>query len=147
MKRLIPTALILCFAALAAFTYRHSSTTNSSTTNLAEIRSGAWPMNLERDIDYRDTSYSLLFRDQEVVNGVAMDTLTFTDLRQLKYFQKALTTLKTGNNGDIARFKDYSVKRADKKYDGAWYILRVKWGSTDFRQPEADIMINTIKRL
>lgn len=142
MKRLIPIALILCFAVLAAFSHR-----NSSTTNLVEIRSGAWPMNLERDVDYRDTSYSLLFRDQEVVNGVAMDTLTFTDLRQLKYFQKALTTLKTGNNGDIAKFKNYSVKRADKKYDGVWYILRVKWGSTDFKQPEADIMINTIKRL
>jgi hypothetical protein len=142
MKRLIPIAFILSAAVLAAFSYRHSST-----TNLVEIRSGAWPMNLERDIDYRDTSYSLLFRDQEVINGVAMDTLSFADLRQLKYFQKALTTLKTGNNGDIAKFKDYSVKRADKKYDGIWYILRVKWGSTDFRQPEADIMIRTIKGL
>jgi hypothetical protein len=142
MKKLILSALFLPFAGHAGFIPVHSSS-----THLVEIRSGAWPMNLERDIDYRDTSYALMFRDQEVVNGVAMDTLPFPNLQQLKYFQKALSALKVGNNGDIARFRDYSVKRADKKYDGPWYILRVKWGSTDFKQPEADIMINTIRGL
>lgn len=142
MKRLILCSLFLPFAGNAG-----SHRALSSSTNLVEIRSGAWPMNLEREIDYRDTSYALLFRDQEVVNGVAMDTLPFPNLQQLKYFQKALTYLKTANNGDITKFRDYSIKRADKKYDGAWYILRVKWGSTDFKQPEADIMIKTIKGL
>jgi len=76
-----------------------------------------------------------------------MDTLSFSNLQQLRYFEKALTTLKSGNNGDIAKFKDYSLKRADKKYEGIWYILRHQWGSTDFRQPEADIMIKTIRSL
>jgi hypothetical protein len=65
----------------------------------------------------------------------------------LKYFEKALTTLKTGHNGDIAKFRDYSIKRADKKYEGTWYILKIKWGLTDFRQSEADLMINTIRAL
>ncbi|HEY4335447.1 MAG TPA: hypothetical protein VGM89_06105 [Puia sp.] len=142
MKRILLCTFLLPFAGPAG-----SNSGEPSYTNLVEVRSGAWPMTLERLIDYRDTSYALEFRDQEVANGIAMDTLSFADLGQLKYFQKALTYLKTANNGDIAKFKDYSVKRADKKYDGTWYILRVKWGATDFKQPEADIMIKTIKGL
>src|SRR5579863_5952151 len=78
-----------------------------SGTNLAEVRTGAWPMNLERDIDRRDTSYSLIFRDQQVGDAVLMDTLVFSDLRQLRYFGQALDVLKNGHNGDIATFKDY----------------------------------------
>ena len=116
-----------------------------SATNLADVRTGAWPMNLERDIDRRDTSYSLIFRDQQVENGVVMDTLEFENLRQLKYLGQALDVLKKGHNGDIANFSNYSIKRADKRYDGGvWYILRDKFGLTDFQQPEADIMCKTI---
>jgi hypothetical protein len=118
-----------------------------SSTNLVEVRSGAWPINLERTVENTDTSYSLEFRDEEVLTGVVMDTLPFPNLQQLRYFEKALSTLKTATNGDIAKFKNYSIKRAEKKYDGIWYILRFQWGSTDFRQPEADIMINTIRNL
>jgi hypothetical protein len=142
MKRLLFCSFLLPLAIPAG-----SNNGEPSYTNLVEVRSGSWPMTLERTVEYRDTSYALEFRDQEVQNGVAMDTLSFTDLQQLRYFQKALSYLKTANNGDIAKFKDYSIKRADKKYDGAWYILRVKWGSTDFKQPEADVMIKTIKGL
>jgi hypothetical protein len=116
-----------------------------SATNLADVRTGEWPMNLERDIDRRDTSYSLIFRDQQVENGVVMDTLEFENLRQLKYLGQALDVLKKGHNGDIANFSNYSIKRADKRYDGGvWYILRDKFGLTDFQQPEADIMCKTI---
>lgn len=119
-----------------------------SATNLADVRTGVWPMNLERDIDRRDTSYSLIFRDQQYENVVVMDTLEFENLGQLKYFGQALNVLKKGNNGDIANFKDYSIKRADKKFDGGvWYILRIKFGLTDFQQPEADIMCKTITGL
>ena len=75
------------------------------------------------------------------------DTLAFSDVQQLKYFEKGLTALKNGNNGDIATFKDYSIKRADKKYDGTWYILRIKFGLTDFKQTEADILTKTIRGL
>ena len=105
-------------------------------------------MNLERDIDRRDTSYSLIFRDQRVEDAVVMDTLEFENVGQLKYFGQALDVLKKGHTGDIATFKDYSLKRADKRFDGGvWYILRIKFGITDFQQPEADIMCKTIGRL
>jgi hypothetical protein len=142
MKKLILCALFLPFAGQAGYRSLHPSS-----TNLVEVRSGDWPMNLERTIDRSDTSYSLLFRDQQVVNEVVMDTLPFPNLGQLKYFEKALSSLKMGSNGDIAKFKNYSVKRADKKYEGIWYILRMQWGLTDFRQSEADIMTKTIKNL
>jgi hypothetical protein len=115
--------------------------------NLADIRTGQWPINLERDIDRRDTSYSLIFRDQHYENGVVMDTLEFKNLGQLKYLGQALDVLKKGHNGDIANFSNYSIKRADKRFDGVWYILRDKWGLTDFQQPEADVLYKTINGL
>ena len=113
--------------------------------NLVEIRSGEWPIILETTIDRSDTSYSLQFRDVQVLNSVVMDTLPFANPTQLKYFEKALTTLKAGHNGDIAKFKDYSIVRADKKYEGVWYLLKIKWGLTDFKQSEADMLIKTIR--
>jgi hypothetical protein len=117
-------------------------------SNLADVRTGTWPMNLERDIDRRDTSYSLIFRDRQYENFVVMDTLEFANLGQLKYFGQALGVLKKGNNGDIANFANYSIKRADKRLEGGvWYILRIKFGLTDFQQPEADIMCKTIGSL
>jgi hypothetical protein len=117
---------------------------HAATTNLLEVRAGEWPINLERTIENRDTSYALIFRDQQFSRGVLLDTLPFPNPGQLKYFGQALTVLKNGHNGDIAQFKDYSVKRADKKYEGIWYILRIKWGLTSFQQPEADLMTKTI---
>ena len=142
MKRLFLFFLIIPFASVTGFVNRHETT-----TSLAEVRSGEWPITLERTIERSDTSYSLQFRDEQVMNSIVMDTLTFQDLGQLKYFGRALTVLKTGNNGDIAKFKDYSIKRAEKKYEGVWYILRMQWSLTNFRQPEADIMISTIRGL
>jgi len=79
------------------------------------------------------------------MNGVLLDTLDFADIEQLRYFGKGLTALKKGNNGDVARFKDYTITRADKKYDGVWYIVRPQYGSTSFKQPEADIINAAIK--
>jgi len=139
MKRLILFSLLIPFAGFDNFP--------SSSTNLVEVRTGDWPITLERTIERRDTTYSLQFRDQQVLTDVMLDTLSFPNLEQLRYFEKALTFLKTGHNGDIAKFKNYTIKRAEKKYEGVWYILRLKYGSTDFRQPEADIMIKTIRGL
>jgi hypothetical protein len=137
MKKLFLSLLVIPFSGI--------DRAPLSANNPVEIRSGDWPIMLQRTIDRSDTSYSLQFRDVQVLNSVVMDTLPFPNSTQLKYFEKALSTLKTGNNGDIARFKDYSIKRADKKYDGTWYILQIKWGLTDFRQADADIMIKTIR--
>jgi len=139
--------LILCALFIPMGDKHGSNHVHASGTNLVEVRSGEWPINLERDVDERDTSYALLFRDKQVLTSVLMDTLPFANLTQLKYFGKALTVLKTGNNGDIAKFKDYSIKRADKKYEGTWFILRDRWCLTDFQQSEADLLISTIKGL
>jgi len=114
-------------------------------TGVVEIRSGTWPILMEKSNAIPGAAYSLQFRDQQVINGVVMDTLPFPDLGQLRYFGKALSALKTGNNGDVARFKDYSITRSDKKYEGVWYVLKYQWGTTDFKQPEADMIISTIR--
>ncbi|HWB92471.1 MAG TPA: hypothetical protein VG605_11485 [Puia sp.] len=113
--------------------------------NSVEVRGGAWPINLERTTDRPGVSFSLIFRDQETMNGVLLDTLDFENIEQLRYFSKGLAALKVGTNGDIARFKDYTITRADKKFEGIWYILRPEYGSTSFQQPEADIITQAIK--
>ncbi|HEX3933916.1 MAG TPA: hypothetical protein VHW43_04500 [Puia sp.] len=118
----------------------------SPRTMSVEIRGGAWPINLERSTDRPGVSFSLIFRDQEEMNGTLLDTLDFADVQQLRYFGKGLTALQHGNNGDIARFKDYTITRADKKFDGIWYILRPQYGSTSFKQAEADIINKTIQQ-
>ena len=140
MTKIILTLILFPF--LAVGWLKKSQT---STTNLVEVRTGEWPINLERTIESRDTSFALIFRDQQFSRGVVLDTLSFVDVAQLKYFSQALTVLKNGHNGDIAQFKDYSIKRADKKYEGIWYILRIKWGLTSFQQPESDLMTKAIR--
>lgn len=140
MKKLILCSLFIPFT---GFNNIH----HKSSTNLVQVRTGDWPISLERTIENSDTSYSLQFRDQQVVTNVSLDTLPFPNLTQLKYFEKALSTLKNGNNGDIAKFKNYSIKRAESRTEGRWYILRYQWGQTNFQQPEADLMITTIRGL
>jgi hypothetical protein len=142
MKRFILSLIFIPFAGKAGL-----NSTHSSSTILVEVRSGEWPISLEKSSNRSGDSYSLQFRDQQVMTNVLMDTLPFPDLTQLKYFGKALTALKTGTNGDIAKFKDYSVKRAESKKEGKWYILRYQWGLTNFQQAEADTLISTIKKL
>jgi hypothetical protein len=132
MKKLILSALLLPLA--------------QSATNSIEVRGGEWPISLERYADRSGVSFSLIFRDQQVVQENVLDTLEFADAGQLRYFGKGLEALKAGSNGDIAKFKDYSIKRADKKDGtGVWYILRCEYGITSFRQPEVDIINKTIK--
>src|ERR1700730_3157273 len=143
MKRLILSSMLIPFVAWMGINGgRHRLSPDQ-----VEIRSGKWPILLEKSTAIPGAAYSLQFRDQQVVTGVVMDTLPFPNLVQLKYFEEALSTLKTGNNGDIAKFKDYSIKRAEVKREAVWYILRIKWGLTNFQQPESDIMIRTIKNL
>lgn len=137
MKKLFLSLLVIPFSGI--------DRAPLSANNPIEIRSGDWPILLETNIRGSDTSYLLQFRDVQVLNSVVMDTLAFPNPSQLRYFEKALTTLKAGHNGDIAKFKDYSIVRADKKYEGVWYLLKIKWGLTDFKQSEADILVKTIR--
>jgi hypothetical protein len=119
---------------------------NSATINIADVRQGTWPISLQRITKQSDTCFVLQFRTQEYNNSVIIKTLKFRDLGQLKYFQQGLTALKTGNNGDVAEFKDYTIKRVDVYKEGTSYILTCDGGLTNFQQPEADKMIAAINK-
>ncbi|MEJ0083670.1 MAG: hypothetical protein WDM78_22585 [Puia sp.] len=54
----------------------------------------------------------------------------------MKYFQQGLAALKTGNIGDVAEFKDYTIKRVDVYKEGISYILTCDGGLTNFQQPK-----------
>jgi hypothetical protein len=140
--------LWILFLCLPLVTKAQFKIVNTSTINLVELRSGTWPINLQRVCKENDTAYQLLFRDQEFPNEVIMTNLRFHDMDQLKYFQRGLTALKNGTNGDEAKFKDYSIKRVDVKKEGTWYILDLGDGAlTNFQQPEADKLIAAIVNL
>jgi hypothetical protein len=142
-KMLILSLVILPFISKAQFTI-----TNSSTTSLLQVREGTWPMELQRIIKETDTCYVLEFRDQEYSNVVNMSTLRFGNMQQVKYFMLGLAALKKGNTGDIAKFKDYTVKRIDVKGTGIWYTLSCGEGElTNFQQSDADKMITAIRTL
>ncbi len=119
---------------------------NSATINIADVRQGTWPISLQRITKQSDTCFVLQFRTQEYNNSVIIKTLKFRDLGQLKYFQQGLTALKTGNNGDVAEFKDYTIKRVDVYKEGISYILTCDGGLTNFQQPEADKLIAAINK-
>jgi hypothetical protein len=155
MKKLVFLSLFLpLFSPL--FSKAQFTITNSSTVSLLELRTGTWPLDLEKVIKETDTCYVLEFRDQQYTNVVNMSTLRFGNLAQVKYFQKGLSALKSGTTGDIAKFKDYTIKRVDVKKDpmtgaaasGIWYTLTVGDGElTNFQQSDADKMIAVIKGL
>ncbi|MEO5592889.1 MAG: hypothetical protein ABIR15_09435 [Chitinophagaceae bacterium] len=144
MKTIILLSLFLPFAAKAQFTI-----VNTSTISLVELRQGEqWPITLQRVTKESDTCYVLQFRDQQSANSDIMTTLKFPNLSQLRYFQQGLAALKNGATGDVAKFKDYTIKRVDIKRDGISYILSCGMGSiTNFKQREADKMISTIATL
>jgi hypothetical protein len=119
---------------------------NSATINIVDVRQGTWPISLQRVTKQSDTCYILQFRTQEYNNSVIIKTLKFRDLGQLKYFQQGLAALKSGNNGDVAEFKDYTIKRVDIYKEGTSYILTCDGGLTNFQQPEADRMIAAINK-
>lgn len=141
MKNLL---LIILFSPLAM--KAQFKIINSATINIADVRQGTWPISLQRITKQSDTCFVLQFRTQEYNNSVIIKTLKFRDLGQLKYFQQGLTALKTGNNGDVAEFKDYTIKRVDVYKEGTSYILTCDGGLTNFQQPEADKMIAAINK-
>ena len=117
----------------------------SSTITIADVRTGKWPISLEKWTGHRDTAFVLLFRDQGVMVAEVMDTLPFKNLTQLKYLDSAFAGL--NNNGDVATFSTFSIKRNTSRIDGTSYLLRYQEGTTEFRQPEVDILRGTIKKL
>lgn len=149
MKKLLLLFFFAPFFSKAQFTL-----TNSSTTSLVELRTGTWPLDLQKVIKESDTCYVLQFRDQQVTNDVNMATLRFGNLEQLRFFEKGLLALKSGSTGEIANYKNYTIKRVDvrklgdAKQNGVWYTITCGDGPvTNFQQAEADKMIATIKTL
>jgi hypothetical protein len=143
MKKLIFLFLFIPFISRAQFTI-----TNTSTISLVELRSAPWLLELDRVVKESDTIYLLQFRDQQYPNEVNMSSLRFGNLGQLKYFQKGLAALRNGSNGDAARFKEYTVKRADVKKDSICYILTGPLGEIiNFKQADADKLMIAIKAL
>jgi len=140
--------IILSLFATPFFAKAQFTISNSSTTSLLELRQGTFPLELQRVIKETDTCYVLEFRDQQFTSEVNMSSLRFGNLQQLRYFMQALAVLKKGNTCDVAKFKDYTVKRVDVKKDGIWYTLICGEGeTTNFQQSEADKMVTAIKTL
>lgn len=122
-------------------------TGNYPTVDLINVRLAPWPINLQRVIYYTDTCYALQFRDQGLMNSVRMITMEIYNLDQLKYLELGLTTLTKGSNGDVAEFKDYSIKKVGTKKENSWYILSYDGAVTNFQQTEANRMIKIINNL
>jgi hypothetical protein len=141
MKKILPLLLVCITVAAKPLNNQQPSRVRVA------VRSGEWPISLESVDQLKGAQFILQFRDQQVLTGVVLDTLPFSDLSQLKYLEQALSVLKKGNNGDIARFNNYSIKRMDSRMEGRTYLLRHKWGLTNFKQPEADTLISTIRKL
>src|SRR5258708_8209722 len=74
MKRLILSALLLPFAGKDGFNSAHSS------DNLVEVRSGQWPINLERNTDRPGTFYSLISPPHQLPKAELMTTQPLSHL-------------------------------------------------------------------
>jgi len=117
------------------------------TIDLINIRMAPWPINLQRVIYYTDTCYALQFRDQGIMNAVNIKTMEIYNMDQLKYLKLGLTTLTKGSNGDVAEFKDYSIKKVGTKKENFWYILSYDGAVTNFQQSETNRMVTIINNL
>jgi hypothetical protein len=122
-------------------------TSHYPTVDLINVRLAPWPINLQRVIYYTDTCYALQFRDQGVMNAMIIKTMEIYNMDQLKYLKLGLTTLTKGSNGDVAEFKDYSIKKVGTKKENSWYILSYDGGVTNFQQSEANRMVTIINNL
>jgi hypothetical protein len=126
-----------------------SKTGNSSypEVDLMQVRLAPWSINLQRVIYYSDTCYAIQFRDQSAMNAETYKTLDLETLEQLNYFKEGLLTLKKGSNGDIAEFKNYSIKKVVKKKGDYWYILSYDGAVTNFQEAQTNRMIFIINDL
>lgn len=139
--------ILLIFLFLHTGPGARQETANYPTVDLINIRLAPWPINLQRVIYYTDTCYALQFRDQGVMNAVNIKTMEIYNMDQLKYLKLGLTTLTKGSTGDVAEFKDYSIKKVGTKKENSWYILNYDGAVTNFQQSEANRMVTIINNL
>src|SRR5450432_1360281 len=139
----------LLFISLFLHTHMGSriNKTNYPEVDLIQVRLAPWPINLQRIIYYTDTCYAIQFRDQSAMNAMTYKTMDLETMEQLKYFKEGLLTLKKGSNGDIAEFRNYSIKRVGKKKEDSWYILSYDGAVTNFQEAQANRMIFIINDL
>jgi hypothetical protein len=109
--------------------------------NQMQVRLAPWPINMQRVVYFTDTCYAIQFRDQSTMNGVAIKTMDLETLEQLKYFKEGLVTLKKGQNGDVAEFRNYSLKKVGTKKENTWYILSYDGAVTNFQEAQANRII------
>jgi hypothetical protein len=109
--------------------------------NLIQVRLAPWQINMQRIVYYTDTCYAIQFRDQSTMNAVIYKTMDFETLEQLKYFKEGLITLKKGQNGDVAEFRNYSIKKVGTKKENSWYILNYDGAVTNFQEAQANRMV------
>jgi hypothetical protein len=120
---------------------------NYPDVDLMTVRLEPWPINLQRVVYFTDTCYAFQFRDQSTMNSVAIKTMDLETMDQLKYFRDGLTTLKKGDNGDVAEFRNYSIKKVGTKKENSWYILSYDHAVTNFQEPQVNRMIYLINHL
>ena len=81
------------------------------------------------------------------MNAVSIKTLDLETMEQLKYFKEGLLTLKKGSNGDVAEFRNYSIKKVGTKKENSWYIVSYDGAVTNFQEPQANRLIYLINIL
>jgi hypothetical protein len=106
--------------------------------DLMQVRMAPWPINMQRIVYYTDTCYAIQFRDQTAMNAVIYKTMDLETVEQLKYFRDGLITLKKGQNGDVAEFRNYSIKKVGTKKENSWYILSYDGAVTNFQEAQAN---------
>ena len=150
MKKLI--FLLLFLPAIFTKAKAQFTVTNTSTITLADLRTGDWPLQLQRIVKKNDTVYLLTFRDKQYPNNHNMSTVKFANLTQLRFLQQGLTYLQGADDGTEATYKEFSIKRTDdrtKKKPIPKYTLICKDDGdvTDIQQGEADALIKAINKL
>ncbi|HVU56971.1 MAG TPA: hypothetical protein VHD83_18040 [Puia sp.] len=124
--------------------------TNTSTVTLADLRTGDWPLQLQRIVKKNDTIYLLTFRDKQYPNNHNMSTVKFANLTQLRYLEKGLSYLMTADDGTEATYKEFSIKRTDdkSKKKPKFTLVCIEDGDvTDIQPSEADALVKAINKL
>jgi len=154
MKKLIFLFVFLSFVAVKASA--QFTITNTSTITIAELRTGDWPLQLQRIVKHNDTIYLLTFRDKQYPNTHNLSTLKFGNLAQLRYLEQGLSYLMTADDGTEATYKGFSIKRTDdksvnrkvkKKIPKFTLICTDEGDVTDIQASEADNLVKAIKSL
>jgi hypothetical protein len=154
MKKLIFLFVLLPFVVVKA--KAQFTISNTSTITIAELRSGDWPLQLQRIVKHNDTMYLLTFRDKQYPNNHNVSTLKFGNLVQLRYLEQGLSYLMTADDGTEATYKGFSIKRTDdksidrkvKKKLAKFTLVCTEEGDvTDIQQSEADALVKAIKSL